>query len=128
VVLRKGTGGLGGISVSVFGPGGHLYYYAHLDRWAEALEIGDVVAPGDLLGYVGNTGNARGTPPHLHFGVYTRRGAMDPLPMLRDIEAAQRPVRSRTSKVQAELSEAPQRVFSAGESPHATRVRLLGAA
>ena len=37
--------------------------------------------PGDLLGYVGTTGNARGTPPHLHYSVY-RRGATNPYPRL----------------------------------------------
>jgi murein DD-endopeptidase MepM/ murein hydrolase activator NlpD len=84
VVVRKGNGGLGGITVTVFGPGGRFYYYAHLDRWAEPLEVGDPVEPGTVLGYVGNTGNARTTPPHLHFGLYTREGAIDPLPLLRN--------------------------------------------
>jgi murein DD-endopeptidase MepM/ murein hydrolase activator NlpD len=37
-----------------------------------------------VLGYVGTTGNAQGTPPHLHFGVYTPSGAINPLPMLTD--------------------------------------------
>lgn len=82
VVIRKGDGGLGGISVSIFGPGGRVYYYAHLDRWAEPLAVGDTVEPGAVLGFVGNTGNARTTPPHLHFGVYTRNGAVNPLPLL----------------------------------------------
>lgn len=91
VILRKGTGGLGGNSVFVFGPGGHVYYYAHLDRWAEALDIGNVVQPGDLLGFVGNTGNARNTPPHLHFGVYTNGGAIDPWPMLQNAAKERQP-------------------------------------
>ena len=47
-----------------------IYYYAHLDRWA--FEGTTRVREGDLLGYVGNTGNARTTAPHLHFGVYAR--------------------------------------------------------
>jgi len=34
------------------------------------------------LGFVGNTGNARGTPHHLHYGVYTRNGAVNPYPLL----------------------------------------------
>ena len=38
--------------------------------------------PGSLLGSVGDTGNARGTPPHLHYGVYGADGAYDPLPLL----------------------------------------------
>jgi hypothetical protein len=45
-----------------------MIYYAHLDSWS--AEIGEVVAAGDPIGTVGNTGNARGTPPHLHIGLY----------------------------------------------------------
>jgi len=41
---------------------------------------------GDTLGFVGNTGNARNTLPHLHFGIYTGNGAIDPLPFIRKIE------------------------------------------
>ena len=37
-----------------------------------------------VLGYVGSTGNANGTPPHLHFGIYTTNGAINPLPLLVD--------------------------------------------
>ncbi|MEE7548055.1 M23 family metallopeptidase, partial [Xanthomonas sp. Kuri4-1] len=51
--------------------------------WAAGLAVGDVVAPGTLLGEVGNSGNARSTPPHLHYGIYRRDGAYDPLPLLR---------------------------------------------
>lgn len=52
-------------------------YYAHLD--SQAIEAGATVTKGTLLGFVGNTGNARTTPPHLHFGVYRRRdGPVDP--------------------------------------------------
>jgi hypothetical protein len=46
---------------------------------------GDQVRAGDVLGYVGNTGNARSTAPHLHFGIYARPGgAIDPLPFICD--------------------------------------------
>ncbi len=52
-------------------------YYAHLDR--QLVREGDRVEIGDTVGLVGNTGNARTTPPHLHFGLYRRRqGALDP--------------------------------------------------
>jgi murein DD-endopeptidase MepM/ murein hydrolase activator NlpD len=52
-------------------------YYAHLDR--QAVLEGAWVEPGDTLGFVGNTGNARTTPPHLHFGIYMRgAGPVDP--------------------------------------------------
>ena len=84
IVVRIGTSSLGGKIVSVMGNGGRVYYYAHLDRYAETLKVGDDVKAGTTLGYVGNTGNARTTPPHLHFGVYTATGAMNPLPLLAD--------------------------------------------
>ncbi|MEJ7779888.1 MAG: M23 family metallopeptidase [Daejeonella sp.] len=55
-------------------------YYAHLDE--QTVSDGQAVQIGDTLGRMGNTGNARTTPPHLHFGVYTREGAVDPLPFI----------------------------------------------
>ena len=54
-------------------------YYAHLD--SQHVSNGQMVERGDTIGFVGNTGNARTTPPHLHFGLY-RRGPIDPLPFL----------------------------------------------
>ena len=60
---------------------GTSYYYAHLDRIAVREQ--QQVKVGDVLGYVGNTGNAGGTPSHLHFGVYRwGRDPIDPLPLL----------------------------------------------
>jgi murein DD-endopeptidase MepM/ murein hydrolase activator NlpD len=59
-----------------------MHYYAHLERFGE-FERGDLVMAGDIVGYVGNTGNARGTPPHLHYGVYAPGvGAINPFPLL----------------------------------------------
>jgi peptidoglycan LD-endopeptidase LytH len=86
-VWRVGNDALGGRVVTVLGEGPALYYYAHLDGWAEGLHVGERVERGTLLGQVGNTGNARTTPPHLHFGVYRiglwRSRAVDPYPLLR---------------------------------------------
>jgi murein DD-endopeptidase MepM/ murein hydrolase activator NlpD len=59
---------------------GARLYYAHLD--SQVVASGDVVEVGDTVGFVGNTGNARTTPPHLHFGVYSR-GPTDPDPFIR---------------------------------------------
>ncbi|MBE8719629.1 M23 family metallopeptidase [Sphingobacterium pedocola] len=56
---------------------GFRVYYAHLD--STAVHSGRQVLRGDTVGFVGNTGNAAGGPPHLHFGVYGRGGAVDPL-------------------------------------------------
>lgn len=83
VVTAVRDAGLGGRQVWILGPGGERYYYAHLDAWAPGLARGDVVETGTPLGTVGTTGNARGTPPHLHFGIYGDAGAGDPLPRLR---------------------------------------------
>lgn len=79
-----GENNLGGQTVSVISKGGRVYYYAHLDSYARGIQIGDRVTTRTVLGYVGTTGNAQGTPPHLHFGVYTSSGAINPLPMLMD--------------------------------------------
>src|SRR5204863_5475133 len=83
-VFKVGENNLGGQTVSVIGSGGRIYYYAHLDRYASGLEVGNRVTPRTVLGYVGTTGNAQGTPPHLHFGIYTSNGAINPLPLLSD--------------------------------------------
>ncbi|MGQ4661231.1 peptidoglycan DD-metalloendopeptidase family protein [Lysobacter sp. F6437] len=83
VISAVREGGLGGRQVWVLGPGMERHYYAHLDGWAAGLSKGGVVLPGDLLGFVGDSGNARGTPTHLHYGIYGDGGALDPLPRLR---------------------------------------------
>lgn len=83
IVMRVGTNTLGGQVINVLGPGRQVHYYAHLDRYG-AFREGEIVYAGDILGYVGNTGNARDTPPHLHYGVYDpARGAINPWPLLR---------------------------------------------
>ena len=81
LVVRRGENRLGGRVVSVLGPGGQFHYYAHLDDWGP-VAVGDWVEPGSVLGEVGNTGNARGTPPHLHYGIYQAGGAVNPYPLL----------------------------------------------
>ena len=83
-IYKIGENNLGGQTVSVIGAGGRVYYYAHLDKYAPGIEVGDPVTPRTVLGYVGTTGNAAGTPPHLHFGIYTTTGAINPLPLLTD--------------------------------------------
>jgi len=61
---------------------GTSFYYAHLDRWAAGLFEGMEVRTGDLLGYVGNTGNAIHTPSHLHFAVNENDEMVNPFPIL----------------------------------------------
>lgn len=74
--------GLGGKQVWVYDPARNFsLYYAHLD--SQLVYTGQAVSPGDTLGTVGNTGNARNTRPHLHFGIYARgEGPIDPLPFV----------------------------------------------
>lgn len=74
-------GGLGGKTV-MLRPVDKNYslYYAHLDE--QLVSEGDFVKQGDTVGLVGNTGNAKTTPSHLHFGIYSFGGAIDPLPFV----------------------------------------------
>jgi murein DD-endopeptidase MepM/ murein hydrolase activator NlpD len=80
-VVRVNENNLGG-RVVWMRPDGKNYtvYYAHLDE--QIATDGQLVKPGDTLGLMGNTGNARTTAPHLHFGIYTSEGAVDPLPFI----------------------------------------------
>jgi murein DD-endopeptidase MepM/ murein hydrolase activator NlpD len=60
----------GGLSAYLVDPSGRLvYYYAHLDGYAAGLREGQAIKQGDLIGYVGSTGNAPESAPHLHFAV-----------------------------------------------------------
>ena len=69
----------------------HVFYYAHLDRYAEGLAPGTLLKRGDLVGYVGSTGNAPKHAPHLHFAMYElgpdkrwwRGRPVDPYPLLK---------------------------------------------
>ncbi len=88
-VTRLSTTDLGGISVTIVGHGGARYFYTHLDAIAVGLADGQYVSTDDVIGYVGNTGNAAHTAPHLHFGVYVGSlgewcgwQPVDPLPLL----------------------------------------------
>lgn len=78
-----GTQPKGGRCLWLVNDAGISFYYAHLDKWAAGLYEGMEVKKGELLGYVGNTGNAVTTPPHLHFGVVENDVAINPYPLLR---------------------------------------------
>lgn len=81
VVESVKNSGAGGKQVWLLAEDGKRYFYGHLDDWA--VEEADMVYSGDVLGYVGNTGNASGTIPHLHFEIMTNdRTSLDPLPIL----------------------------------------------
>ncbi len=100
VVTRVGENNLGGLVVFMR-PNDKNYtlYYAHLDK--QLAVQGQEVKTGDTLGLMGNTGNARTTPPHLHFGIYTGAGAIDPLPFVNPDVAAPKPVAVATSNINA---------------------------
>ena len=73
VIGRLFSGPVGGIVVYASDPEQRfVYYYAHLERYRTGLTVGDRVAKGSVIGYVGTTGNAPPDTPHLHFQVMKR--------------------------------------------------------
>ena len=90
-VTSTGNKGLGGKQVWLRDrERGNSIYYAHLD--SIIATPGMSVSPGDTLGLVGNTGNARTTPPHLHFGIYKGfRGAVNPFHYIAETEKPELP-------------------------------------
>lgn len=68
--VRMTNGGLGGLSTYVVQPDGGYVYLTHLSGYPAGLTEGQQVKVGDVVGYVGTSGNARGTPPHLHFEIH----------------------------------------------------------
>ena len=90
-VLRLRRNTLGGITIYAVDPSDRfVYYYAHLERYAKSLAEGQVVAKGQVIGYVGTTGDAPANTPHLHFQLMRRPNAarwwdgepVDPTPYL----------------------------------------------
>ena len=91
LVYRIDDLSLGGLSVTIVGGGGRRYFYTHFDAVPGDLREGQPVDVDTVIGFVGTSGNAAGTPPHLHLGVYVGTEdnpcawvAIDPLPLLRD--------------------------------------------
>ena len=82
----------GGLTVYQFDPTStYAYYYAHLERYADGLKDGDDVRRGQVIGYVGTSGNAPRDTPHLHFAIFRltdqkrwwQGTAIDPYPILK---------------------------------------------
>lgn len=69
-VVRFSNGGLGGISTYLVQADGTYFYMAHLDGRPKDLRDGQAVRVGDVVGYVGSSGNAAGGSPHLHFEIH----------------------------------------------------------
>jgi murein DD-endopeptidase MepM/ murein hydrolase activator NlpD len=81
-VVRRGSDRLGGLKLWLIGDSGYLYYYAHLDGFVPSVVEGTRVTAGQTVGFVGDTGNAKGGAPHVHFEVHVRGVAVNPYPLL----------------------------------------------
>jgi len=83
VIAKLANGSIGGISFWLAGDDGVTYYYGHLRGYAPGIVAGRRVRMGDILGYVGDSGVAQGTSPHLHFEVHPAGGPpVTPKPVL----------------------------------------------
>jgi murein DD-endopeptidase MepM/ murein hydrolase activator NlpD len=99
IVEVKGWNAFGGWRIGIRDLNNLYHYYAHLSGYEKKLKAGDIVRPGQIIGWVGSSGYGRpGTqgkfPPHLHYGIYRDRGlvewAFDPYPMLSRWEREER--------------------------------------
>ena len=87
--IQYSTLGIGGNNAHLTDAHGDYFYYAHMERFAAGLKSGDHVARGQVIGYVGETGDAAGTSPHCHFEIHPDGGpAIDPFPYLEAWRAA----------------------------------------
>jgi murein DD-endopeptidase MepM/ murein hydrolase activator NlpD len=91
-VAKLFTSKPGGLTIYQFDPtSAFAYYYAHLERYADGLKDGDRLQRGQVIGYVGTSGNAPPDVPHLHFAIFKltdekrwwQGTALDPYPILR---------------------------------------------
>ena len=90
-IIKVGNGGLGGITLWLQGDSGAAYYYAHLSGFYPGVTVGTRVAPCQFIGFLGNTGNARTTPPHVHYEIHPGgkgTAAVNPYPILKATENA----------------------------------------
>jgi murein DD-endopeptidase MepM/ murein hydrolase activator NlpD len=73
----------GGNCIYLTSDDGYVFYYAHLAGWPRGIGAGDRVRAGEIIGYVGNSGNARGGRCHLHFEVHAGGRTLNPYAVLR---------------------------------------------
>jgi murein DD-endopeptidase MepM/ murein hydrolase activator NlpD len=98
----------------------YVLYYAHLD--SQLVESGQRVKVGDTIGLMGNTGNARTTPPHLHFGIYATGGAIDPLPFVDTKRAEPADITAAAEHVNALVRSEKNAVVYTAPDKQATKV------
>ncbi len=114
-ISSTGERGLGGKQVWLRdGLFGKSVYYAHLD--SIGVYKGQKVKMGDTLGFVGNTGNAKTTAPHLHFGIYRKSGPVNPFPYikmteLQEVKDTTHIIKAIVSRNNSELRKGPADVF-----------------
>jgi peptidoglycan LD-endopeptidase LytH len=132
VIERVERTPLGGLTVRlVERRTGHIHYYAHLS--SALVEAGQRVAAGQTIGGVGNTGNARNTPPHLHYAVFDGSEILDPMELLRpgppalaaDTASVLLGTRARIAVDGAALRATPTRMGPATSLAYDQPVRVL---
>ena len=127
-VVHGATDSLGGLTAKVVMPDGTYFYLAHLSGLVDGFVDGMTVTTGDIVGYVGDSGNARGGSPHLHLGIYPRgKAPVDPKPILDRFlaEAEARIPEVVAALTDAQAAQARAASSAAGASEDSRRLRPM---